>query len=650
MRDNVAGQVMNFYGYGYHDFKVVIFDNIFEANVVPASSLGSNAILVMGGSFSFSHDSSSNNTMVHDGDIWQIHSNTFHNPLSLYEMSTVGIFTSDNSAFKINATDNFFTLDGKSNLSSSLIDDRLFDDDEGLYPEVIFEFHKSLTIHPTMSPLKYPSQAPSNDFGLVIDETISWMSDHSPVLVEGMLYIVSGGILFIGAGTTVVFQTPSSGILVEEGGQLVITGEVDNRVILKANEQQTSWRGIIFEANSVSSVFDADMNFISGSVIQYADIVLAGYSSSSQFSHGLSMGKGVCPYLFEVDMIACGGYYYGSAIYIQELTSIFVARNLTIRQSQQTDYYPKYGLLIAGYDSNSGGVILDQVDFNVDAIHYLLFIDRVNFVNVTGSHFSGKGYLNSVMDVTAQHNIFLDTLQLDAIGAEFGGRIGISHNSFQNGLEISYLRSSSFPSFVSNNLITNHHLYYYSHHWTFANITVSGNTIQESSNGGIYLHSSNGWVSVFNNSIVNCRSTWHSIVELFSDSLNELHFENNQVVGNEGYHIFHIRGSSYFAAKSDIFSENVAKQNVGTGSFVLLSSYPWANFSRNVFVNNTAPFSIEVNMSSYHGILTLPFNFWGLFQSDILDLRKTVIDGFAHISQPAIIDFNPVLSGPSSMR
>lgn len=133
VRGNMASKVINFYGHGNH-FKGNILDNIFARNVVPSSTIGSHAILVMGGYFLIYDDN-----LAQIEDIWQIHNNIFHNPLSQYEMSTVALSSNDTQAFKINATKNFFTLDGESSLSSSLIDDRLFDDNEGLNPEVIFQ-------------------------------------------------------------------------------------------------------------------------------------------------------------------------------------------------------------------------------------------------------------------------------------------------------------------------------------------------------------------------------------------------------------------------------------------------------------------------------------------------------------------------------
>ena len=139
VEDNAASQVMNIYGYNNNYLTIDIVGNIFRLNVVPASTSGSNAILAMRGSFSIN-----GNAEI----IWQIHSNEFSNLASRYEMSTVAVTTPNNSAFKINATNNYFTLSDGSNISSSLLDDRLFDNDEGLYPEIIFEPYltKDITI------------------------------------------------------------------------------------------------------------------------------------------------------------------------------------------------------------------------------------------------------------------------------------------------------------------------------------------------------------------------------------------------------------------------------------------------------------------------------------------------------------------------
>lgn len=109
---------------------------------MPASSSGDNAVLYMKGDFSSYDDYDdyyySNSSEFFDRKAWEIHSNEFGNPFSLYEMSTAGISTTE--AFIINATNNYFTLTNGVNATSSLIDGRLFDDDEGgSIPEILFE-------------------------------------------------------------------------------------------------------------------------------------------------------------------------------------------------------------------------------------------------------------------------------------------------------------------------------------------------------------------------------------------------------------------------------------------------------------------------------------------------------------------------------
>lgn len=481
----------------------------------------------------------------------------------------------------------------------------------------------------------------------VIVDTVTLTSDDSPVFVEGMLDISSGGILIIDAGTTIVFESLNSGINVKSGGQLLITGNLNNRVTLKASERNEAWKGIAFEAGSAAAVFNSGMNFVSGSVIQYADIIRAGYSSNYQSSYGLLLQDGVCPYILGVNMIDCGGYYFGSAIYIQSLSGIFLARNLRVLKSNQTEfYYPQYALVVSGNYANVGQVILDNTNFEVDVSYYSLYVYGINQVVITRSSLFKEVYFYYLTEAVVKSNTLSSKLTLYSIGDDTKGKIELTQNSINNGVDISYLRSSSVSSLVSNNMIKKGRLYFYSY-YSSVNITMSDNVVQESSNGGIYIYSSHGWISVLNNTFKSCSSAWYPIVQL-SSSANEFSFKNNKILFNEANYIFYLEGTSYSQAKSD-FAENVAEGNTGISSLIFLSSYPWSNFTRNIFDNNTAPFSVETNMPSYNGIVELPFNFWGGFQPDIIDLRLTVVDGFARISQP-IVDFDPVLSGPLIQR
>lgn len=119
---NAASQILNIGNiYSGDAFYADIFGNIFEANIVPDSTSGSKAVLVMQGEFSFSDVAT---------EIWKIHSNEFSNARSKYEMSSAAV-NADTEVYKINATNNYFKISGSAiNLTSSAVDSRLFDDDE----------------------------------------------------------------------------------------------------------------------------------------------------------------------------------------------------------------------------------------------------------------------------------------------------------------------------------------------------------------------------------------------------------------------------------------------------------------------------------------------------------------------------------------
>ena len=483
--------------------------------------------------------------------------------------------------------------------------------------------------------------------GTVITSTLHLIPADSPILVSGVLDIRSGGSLVVSAGTTLVFDTPSSGIIVNSGGQLLITGTLDNRVVLKAHDDEDSWNGIVFETGAVPTIFNGG-TYTSGSTIQYADIVRAGYSSSYVSSVGLSLEEGIVPYLLGVDMIDCGGRYYGRAIYILNLQSFAVIRNLRVLQSNETQtYYPRYPIQVNGNGANAGHLTVENVVVEANSRYDSLYINSINYVTVLRSIFEESVSLSSIGEAAVNENIVADSLSLSSVGA-----LDLSGNSINNGLDISYLTSST-PSFVVDNIISGRRLYYYQYsYYSNSNVTISANIIKESSMGGMYIYNEGGGVvNVKNNTIEQCKSTYYAVIDLISRSGSRLHFTNNSIVNNEGDHVLQITGSSDYEVNFDLFSENIAYGNSASDSFIRLYSYPWSNFTRNVFENNTAPISVEIDISSSYEKLTveLPLNYWGAFQSDIIDLRTSVVDGLVTASQP-LVNFVSVLTSPSFER
>lgn len=125
---NTASQILSVfsrhsYGYGIVPNHLVS-GNIFRSNNVPASSSGSATVFAMRGNVASN---------------WTVQGNEFNNPISLFEMSSSGFSSPISQLVTINASNNFFGFVSNNDLSASLIDTRLYDDDEGSYPKIQFE-------------------------------------------------------------------------------------------------------------------------------------------------------------------------------------------------------------------------------------------------------------------------------------------------------------------------------------------------------------------------------------------------------------------------------------------------------------------------------------------------------------------------------
>ena len=491
--------------------------------------------------------------------------------------------------------------------------------------------------------------------GTLISDTLHLTVTDSPYHIDGVLEIASGGTLVIDAGSTLVFQTSTSGINVNSGGQLLITGTIDKRVTLKPHEDGGTWNGIVFGSGSVPAVFDDNKNYVSGSVMQYVDIVRAGYSTWGS-SIGLSFLEGAVPYLVGVHMTNCGGHYYGYALRIENLQAFAVMRNVKILQSNQTQssHVPRYGIYINGDGVDAGQVILENLAVEADVRSRSLSTSYIQHASIAQSSFEDRVYIYSVGEAMVQKSTLMDDLILSNCQ-----EVSVSKNWIDNGIFI-YSISSSSPSFVIENSLGGT-LHFSGDYYVSSNITVSGNFIEGSKERGMYIDNRRGHAVVTNNTVKDCSTSSSGVIELKSGSNSDLlAFVDNFVTGCVGQYIFKVIGSSSDAYDDDssgmmdhisLFSKNTAFDNTATNSFLFFDEYPWSNFTLNIFDNNTAPLSVKLDMSSDfdQSFLPLSLNYWGSFQSDIVSDRNTVADGLIYSSQP-IVAFLFVLSGPSSER
>ena len=471
--------------------------------------------------------------------------------------------------------------------------------------------------------------------GITIASITTWKSAVSPVYVTGIISVLSGGTLLIDSGVTCIFEDAASGIVVRSGGQLLITGFENNRVFLQARRE--SWAGITFLTGSRAAEFGAYNEYVNGSIIQNANISRAGYPRSS----GLSLSEGAAPYLNNVGMFDCG------PIVIRNIRGSFVANKLSI---MRVDSFNGPVIDIRGTGMNIGKTVLREVEVQASSF-YSLYIDNIHFASVSHSSFNGMVYLHALEKITVEDNII----------APYGGQEAISVNGI----------ASEASSISRNRLFSRVYV-------GESSSTIEENIIRGSVRGGIMVvmnWNRGGAIHILNNNITKCKSS-SDVVNLYVYA-GSLHFANNTITENQGGYvfslgasqsgslqfsnntilqnhaqtIFHLVGNSRTYITTSHVLGNIVSSNIGTEALLKLSGFPFGSFTENLFVNNSAPMSVEVNMPDVHeDIIELPRNYWGEFQADVVDLRASVGDILTTKSLGPIVDFNPVLKDFSAKR
>ncbi len=97
-----------------------------------------------------------------------------------------------------------------------------------------------------------------------------WTVENSPYIIDGTVEISSGAKLTVQAGTIVRFNEGSKLVI---KGRLEAIGESDNKIIFtsnQANPARGNWSGIEFADESIDATFNANSEYVSGNIIQYA--------------------------------------------------------------------------------------------------------------------------------------------------------------------------------------------------------------------------------------------------------------------------------------------------------------------------------------------------------------------------------------------
>ena len=346
---------------------------------------------------------------------------------------------------------------------------------------------------------------------------------------------------------------------------------------------------------------------------------------------------------------------------MKELVGFFVARHLRLSNNSTEERYNRanYGMEIQGLSIDNGLVILQNVDVSAKTSSYSVYGRNIHQMNVTLSNFKNQVYLQYVDYISFQDNTLSNKLTFYDVGRN-GGPIIASGNTFlipNSNIDAlyAYLRYTRGIVSITKNTIIGASMNLRSS--SYATVIVEDNVIRGSRRFALSAETSSTSESnmiVRNNLIQDCIPSSMVIVHLIAN--NQLQFENNTIIDNIANNnaIFFLESRSSSAASKFIFSGNSVENNIAKTNLVAIHKYPLASFTKNILVNNTAPLSVKLSgmsgFSEESPTISMPMNYWGKFQEDVMGHRLTVEDGFHNLDHRCVIDFNTVLNGTSINR
>jgi hypothetical protein len=307
-------------------------------------------------------------------------------------------------------------------------------------------------------------------------------------------------------------------------------------------------------------------------------------------------------------MFDCG------AILIRNLHGSFVANKLSI---MRMDSYHS-AIDIRGTGMNSGKTVLRKVEVQTRSSPYSLSIVNIHFASIAQSSFNGKVYLQALEKITVENNVITpysptgQAIYLDGIASDASS---ISNDHLFSRI---YVRQSSIT--IKENIIQESVIEGIIVNEGYAIHILNNNITKCKSSSDVVMVNKGYAIHILDNNITKCKSS-SDVVRLFV-ATGLFHFANNTITKNQGWYvfsleayqrgslqfvnntilqnhaktIFHLMGSlSMYITTSHILS-NVVSSNIGTEALLKLSGFPLGSFTENLFANNSAPMSIDVNM------------------------------------------------------
>jgi len=424
-----------------------------------------------------------------------------------------------------------------------------------------------------------------------INANTTWTLAGSPYIVTGNALLSQGFTLTIDPGVVVKFGTNNA---LQIDGQLIAIGTPAQRITFTSNQaspQPGDWAKLHFSDFSVDAVYNAQGNYVSGTIMKYCDVLYGG---------SLMWGS--------IDIQQCSPYFnhcnikYGSWCGIN-----FNGDHLTVDSSWITDF-PKRGVYYQGGPYTFRN---DTINSCAEGAIHIAGSSGVGRSRITHSYFrwnygvlSGSNNHTTIMNSTFIYNAGPAVLSM-------GGNDTVSCNRFRynsNGPVLEFQGTTDSGSVIHNNIIE-----------------YNVNTLASSWNGASVFYISGGYDTLFisRNTIRHNSSPGKSCCFFsvqFSGAPNTLQMYNNSCTENDGESFMRFWGP---------------QTNDPSFDFMYLDS--------NTFINPLCTYELYNSVPYGSPNFFVEGNYWGNSNTSYID---GVIYDYFDFANQSVVYYMPILTAP----
>jgi hypothetical protein len=434
----------------------------------------------------------------------------------------------------------------------------------------------------------------------IISANTTWAASGNPYNVTGNVMVNTGVTLTIEPGVIVKFDKLKS---FQINGELIARGTTNNNITFTSSSTSPAagdWGYIFFSDVSTDAVFDAQGNYLSGSILEYCIVEYAGSGTNSLGAVQLTSSYPFINYCTIRNNNISG-------IYASGLTDTLRITNNTISNNTRycTDQDGGGGIYISG-----GTAIISNNTFSSNSSTYhgdgggifakdgLQIITNNTFLNNSAAYDGGAMYIQSGAQSIIAHNTIIGNTAMGTGGIyTLWGTATITDNIIYNntgGMVIYYGGAT-----INNNIIT-------------GNMAADGG-------GGIHIR---GAAATISNNVISSNSVSSNPYYSYGGggiNLGEYYtgmsviITKNSIVNNTAENVAAVDYNiSYSGSYNENFTYNTIAGNKSTSSdttYTIRMSYLPPIHYNNIF-NNTAKYELY-NTNGNSTTLDAKNNWWG---------------------------------------